>query len=107
LEDIAHVGFDGVLGEIQRGRDLAVRLPRCDQGQDPALVARERRERIGWIVVAVPTHLGEDHLGDGWIEEGSAVCDLVHGFDQPRWLDLLEQVTRGACEDRIQHRVFI
>jgi hypothetical protein len=29
----------------------------------------------------------------------SAVRNLVHGLDQPRRLDLLEQVTGGPCED--------
>src|SRR5581483_7676013 len=56
-QDVADVRLDGVLAQVQLGRDLAVRLAGRDHRDDPPVVLGERGQRVGVARRAAPQPL--------------------------------------------------
>src|SRR5262249_16781054 len=95
VEDVCHVGLDRVFAEVERGRNLGVRLAAGDELEDLEFARRERAERRG--VAAVRPVLvggfgGEAGCGAGG-EEGGGGGNKADAVGEVFGPDVLQEET--------------
>jgi hypothetical protein len=75
LEDVGHVGLGRVLGHDERGSDLAIRQPTCDESHDFGLARRQSIELGGTPPWRRHRREALDQASrDRWREDRATVC---------------------------------
>src|SRR6202163_2822597 len=106
-ENVRNMMLDRLVRQEQVGGDLLVRLAVGRQAQNPFFLVRERG--AGHLVGA------GGHLPDPFqdlarhlrIEQRAALRDGDHGIDQAGFVDLLQEISRGAGHDGFVHGIFV
>ena len=106
-EDRADVVLHGLVREEDLGRDLLVGLPLGDEREDLLLLLGQLRELVRIGAGRDPPDPVEHLLGDRRVEERLAAPHRLERRDEVAGADLLEQVPRGAGDDRGEDRLLV